>query len=119
MLNQNAPHQLGRNREKVRAILPLHALVIHQAHVGFIDQGRGLQAVAGALALHVVACQAVEFLIDDGGQPFERALVSVAPGAEQLAYVAPSRLTSLCHPLHSYELNCTAAPSSLKLQPLA
>src|SRR5271165_5950931 len=111
VLNQNAPHQLGRNGKKVRAILPLHALVIHQAHVSLIDQGRGLQHVSGTLALHVVACQAVKFLINDGGQPFERALVSVAPGAEQLAYVAPSRLASLGHPRHSYELNCTPPPS--------
>src|SRR5271165_2125688 len=103
MLNQNAPHQLGRNGKKVCAILPLHALVIHQAHVGLIDQGRGLQHETGTLALHVVARQTVEFLINDGGQPFERALVPVAPGAEQLAYVAPSRLASLCRLLHSYE----------------
>jgi hypothetical protein len=54
MFNQNAPHQLGRNSEKMGAILPLHALIIHQAHVGFINQSRRLQAVTGALAFHVV-----------------------------------------------------------------
>ena len=74
--------------------------IIHQAHVGFIDQGRGLQAVAGALAFHVAARQAVEFVINDRGQPFERALVSVAPGAEQRANVLRSRFTRLCRPLH-------------------
>ena len=87
MLHQNAPHQLGRNGEEMSAILPLHALVIHQAHIGFVDQGRGLQAVAGTLTIHVTARQAVELVINDGGQRFERALVPVAPGAQQRAYV--------------------------------
>ena len=82
------------------AILPLHALVIHQPHVGFIKQGRRLEAVAGALTLHITTRQAVEFVINDGGQPFQRALVSAAPGAKQLAYVAHSRLTRLCRSLH-------------------
>ena len=116
MLHQNAPHQLGRNREEMGAILPLHALIIHQAHVGFIDQGRGLQAVAGALAFHVAARQAVEFVINDGGQPFERALVSVAPGAEQRADVAPCRFAGV-RPLHPSWLNYTAARPVKLMQP--
>jgi hypothetical protein len=53
--------------------------------------------VTGALALHVAACQAVEFVVDDGSQSLERALVSVAPGAEELAYVAG--LFPSLHPL--------------------
>jgi hypothetical protein len=73
-------------------ILPLHALIIHKAHVGFMNQSRRLQAVTGTLAFHVAARQAVEFVINDGGQPRERALVSVAPGAEERAYVAHSRV---------------------------
>ena len=100
MLNQNAPHQLGRNREKMCAILPVHALVIDQAHVGFIDQGRGLETVAGALAFHVAPRQAVQFVINDGGQPLERALISVAPGAQERAYVVRCRFASLYNPLH-------------------
>ena len=88
MFNQNAPHQLGRNREKVGAILPLHALVIHQAHVGLIDQSRRLQAVTGALAFHVAPREAMEFVIDDGRQPVERGSVSVTPGSEQPAHLS-------------------------------
>src|SRR5260221_4194660 len=109
MLYQNTPHQLRRNGEKMGAILPLHALIIHQPHVGFIDQGRGLEAVAGALPFHVTASQAAQLVINDGSQPRERALVSVAPGAEELAYVVHSRFTGLCHPLCiAYGVNCTA-----------
>jgi hypothetical protein len=46
-------------------------------------------------ALHIAARQAVEFAMNDAGQPFERALVSAAPGAQQRAYVCHSRLTGL------------------------
>jgi hypothetical protein len=71
MFHQNAPHQLGRNREKMGAILPLHAFVVHQAHVRLIYESRRLQAVTGALASHVAPCEAAEFVIDDRGQPIE------------------------------------------------
>ena len=101
MLHQNAPHQLGRNREEMRAILPLHAFIVHQPHICFIDQGGGLQAVAGALALHVAARQAVELVINDGRHLLKRLLVSVTPCAKQHAYVVRSRLTGLCRLLHS------------------
>src|SRR5580692_3770398 len=77
------------------AILPLHALVIHQAHVGFIDQSCGLKAVSGTLASHVVTCETAEFLIDDWGQPVERGSVSVTPGAKQAADLTDWRLLSL------------------------
>jgi hypothetical protein len=67
-------------------ILPLHALVIHQAHVGLVHQSRCLQAVGGALASHVPLREAPEFVIHEGRQPVERRLISVAPGSEQPAH---------------------------------
>src|SRR5438045_2960031 len=81
------------------AILPLHSLIIHQAHIGFINQSRSLQAVAGALTFHVAARQAAQFVINDGGQPRQGPLVSIAPGAEERTYVVHSRFTGLCRPL--------------------
>ena len=87
MFDQDAPHQLSRNGKKMGAILPLHAPVIHQAHVGLINQGRRLKAVAGPLASDVALGKAVEFVIDDGGQLVERGAVSAAPGTEQAAYL--------------------------------
>ncbi len=100
MLDQNAPHQLRRNGEEVRAILPLHAPVLHQPHVRLINQRRRLQAVAGAFACHVAPCQTVQFGINNRRQPFQRAGVSAAPGTQQLADVTRSRLIRLVRPLH-------------------
>src|ERR1019366_5737450 len=88
VVNQNAPHQLGRNGEKVGAILPLHALVIHQSHVGFVDQSGGLQAMTGTFTFHVASRQAVEFVIDDWSQAVESSSISITPGSEKLGHVA-------------------------------
>jgi hypothetical protein len=70
------------------AVLPLHSLVIHQAHVGFIDQSGGLQAVTGTLTSHVASRQTVEFVIDDWSQTVERRSISITPGPEKLGYLA-------------------------------
>jgi hypothetical protein len=59
-----------------------------------------LEAVTEALAFHVAASQAVELVINDRGESFESALVSAAPGTEQLADIARSRFTRLFPLLH-------------------
>ena len=91
VVDEDAAHGLRRHRKEMGAVLPLHALVVDQPHVGFVDQRRGLQAVAGALALHVVVRQTVEFVVHDRRQPGERALVPVAPRAEQRTDVVRNR----------------------------
>src|ERR1035437_9244874 len=58
--------------------------------LGLIDQGTCLEAMSRPLASHVAPCEAVEFVINDGGQPVERAAVSVTPGSEQPAHL-PTR----------------------------
>ena len=49
VVNQNPSHELRRNGEEVGAVLPAHALVVHQPQVSFVDQGSGLQTVAGSV----------------------------------------------------------------------
>src|ERR1035441_352770 len=99
------------------AILPLHALIVHQAHVGLIHQSRRLQAVTGPLAFHVAARQAAELVINDGSQPFQRALVSIAPGSEEGAYVVHSRFTRLCRPPHPQDAELYQTTAGFFLSP--
>ena len=75
----------------MRPILPLHPLVVDQADVGLVDQRRGLEAVISSLAPHVPVGEPTEFGVHDGRQRVERALVAVAPGAEQGTDVAMKR----------------------------
>src|ERR1019366_2973315 len=88
MINQNAPHELGRNREKMGAILPLHVLVIHQPHIGFVDQGTRLEAMSRPLTSHVASREAVEFVINDWSQAVESSAISITPGPEKLGHLA-------------------------------
>jgi hypothetical protein len=57
-VHQNAPHHLRRNREELRALLPLYFRHIHQSQIDFVDQGGGLQRVVPPFAFHVAASQA-------------------------------------------------------------
>src|SRR4029078_8674886 len=86
VIYEYAPHSLRGHRIKVSAILPAHAPVFDQPHVRFVDQGRGLQRMAGTLAAHVVSSESPHLLIDEGHQVVERGLISVSPLDEQLRY---------------------------------
>jgi hypothetical protein len=52
----------------MRAVLPLHAIVIDQPHISFVDQCSCLEAVTGPLAPHVAPCKRVEFVVNDRRQ---------------------------------------------------
>ena len=77
----------------MRAILPVQISLVNQAHVGFVDQRRGLQRVVRPLQSHVPVSQPVQFLMDERRQSVERRFVSVAPIHEQLGDLSGGR----CH----------------------
>lgn len=83
MLDQDPAHQLRRDREEMGPVLPLHPVVVHEAHVGFVDQSSGLEAVSLALTSHVAVRKTSELGIDDWRELLERASIAVTPGTEQ------------------------------------
>ena len=86
--------RLGRHGEEVGPILPAHAVVPHQAQVGLVHEGGRLERVATAFTLHIAMSQAAEFLINDGGQAVERALIAIAPGTQERADVLCTQFVS-------------------------
>ena len=98
VLHEDTAHGLRRDGKEVGAILPLHARVVDQAQVRFVDEGRGLEAVPGALAPHVAAGEAVELGVHDGGQLGEGALVPFGPRAQQRTDVVRERVAHLHGP---------------------
>ena len=51
----------------VSAAVPgLNLTNIHQANVRFVDEGRGLERLAGRLLIHLVGCQPTEFAVNQG-----------------------------------------------------
>lgn len=87
VIEQNAPHNLRRNSEKLRAVLPRRARLVNQFQVGFVDERGRLQSMIRVFALHKPMRDAPEFLLDDWKKPFERMLVAVRPSREQFGDV--------------------------------
>jgi hypothetical protein len=55
-IHQDLPHQLGRDREEMRPVLP-GGIGIDQPQVSLIDKSGGLQGVARVLEAHVAMSQ--------------------------------------------------------------
>ena len=84
MVDENAPHQAGRNAEKVSAILPADAAGVRQPKERLVHQRRGLQGVAPTLTAHVPSSQAAKLRLHERCQPFERTVIAVRPRPQQL-----------------------------------
>jgi len=82
VVDQDAAHDLRRDREEVRAIRPVHILLINHADVGLIYQGSGLKRVAFSLPAHVTTGEAVELVVDQRIQLVQGGLVPFAPLSE-------------------------------------
>lgn len=59
VVHENPAHGLGGDGEEVRSTSPVHALLIHEPQVRFVDQSRGLERVPIRLATHVCRGQGV------------------------------------------------------------
>ncbi len=70
VLDEDAPHGLGRRAEEVAAAVPRLCIVMtHQAQVRFVDQGRRLKSLAGFLPGETGGGQLAEFLVDQRQEP--------------------------------------------------
>ena len=83
VIDEHAPHQAGRNPEKVRAVLPADAPGVGQPEKRLVHQRRGLQGVAAPLAAHVPSSQAAQLRLHERRQLLERAIIAVAPRPQQ------------------------------------
>ena len=70
MIDEDAAHLPGGDGEEMRAVLPgdVH---LDELDERFVDDGGGLQSVAGPLALHVAAGAVAQLLINERRQPLE------------------------------------------------
>jgi hypothetical protein len=79
MINQDSPHQLGRDAKEVSAILPTHLLLVYQPYVGLVDERRGLKGVSWVFPAHVAPCKLSELSVDERQKLIECRLVSLTP----------------------------------------
>jgi hypothetical protein len=78
-LDKDPAHQSGGHRERVRPILPVHVLRIHQPQVSLMNKGSGLEAVTRSFAAHAPSGDPLQLLMDERSQSGERGLVARPP----------------------------------------
>ena len=83
-INQNSPHHSCGNGKEMSPAVPPVRRGFDKSHIRFIDQSRRLKSMLRPLIRHVALCQPVQFLVDDGHQLLEGAIVALAPGVKQL-----------------------------------
>jgi hypothetical protein len=69
----------------VRAILPIHFVLIDQFQIRFIDQIRRLQRMPAVFVFQIPARDASQFVIHHRNQLIERSLVAAAPIQQKLS----------------------------------
>lgn len=69
VVDQDAPHRLGGDREEMRPILPVAIRLRDQAKVGFVHKRRRLQRMARTLLVHEMGRPAAEFTVNHRHQP--------------------------------------------------
>ncbi len=92
VLYEDAPHGAGRKAEKMNPILPAGLLSTDEAKIDFVDQGRWLQSMVGALLLEIAPGDAAELAGEQGHQPVEGlALAFEGPFVQQICDVVVCR----------------------------
>jgi hypothetical protein len=67
--------------------LPVRVRGVHQAQVRLIHESGCLKRVAGPFVGHVTLRQAVQLTVDQRHKLFDRALVTLTPGLQELRYL--------------------------------
>jgi hypothetical protein len=63
VIDEHLAHYLGGDREEVRPAAIVRMILPNQPHVGFVDQGRGLERVTGSLPAQVSSGQHPKFRV--------------------------------------------------------
>jgi hypothetical protein len=84
VIDENVPHHLRSDAEKVRPVFPLGRLFARQAQVCFVNQGAALEGVIGAFVAQVVTGDAAQLTVNERNELFPRILVTLPPVDEQL-----------------------------------
>jgi hypothetical protein len=88
VIDQDAPHDLGRDTKTMGAILPIDVALIAEPDVRLMNKGRRLQGVVSPLAPKLAGRHASELRVDEWQQLVERSPVAAIPIAEQCRDVA-------------------------------
>src|SRR5215218_650752 len=83
VIDQDAAHYPRGDGEKVRAVVPLDRLPVHQPDKRLVDERGRLQAVSHALSCHAASRNAVELIMDERDQPVQGAVIASSPSQQE------------------------------------
>ena len=84
-VHQDASHHPRRDREEVRAVLPLHLVGGGQPQIDLLDERRGLECVMWAFAAHVSPRQQAQLVMHERHEPIEGGCFAATPCQQQLS----------------------------------
>lgn len=82
VVHENTPHQLRRDREEVRPVLPVHLALIDDAYIDLMNQSRCLEGMLASFLAQITAGEPSQLGIDDRKEPIQRIAVAFAPVEE-------------------------------------
>ena len=85
-VDEDAAHHLRGHAEEVRAVLPAHLRLVDEPEVRLVDEGRGLEGVADALAPQVAGGEPPQLRVDERQQVFEGRALAFGEAQEQPCY---------------------------------
>jgi hypothetical protein len=80
LIDNNPPHQCGRDTKEVRATRKCCAANIHEPEIDLVNEYRWLQGDGARFAAELPAGNAAQLVIHKRHQAFEGPFVSLAPG---------------------------------------
>jgi len=86
-VDEDAAHRLGGGGEEVGAVLPVGLGVGAQPEPGLVDEGGGLECLAGRFAGHLLGSHLTQLGVDELEQTMGRVGVAVADRGEDLGHV--------------------------------
>ena len=87
-VDEHTPHRAGGDGEKVVSIVPIDLPRVVQPEERFVDEGRRLKRVAGALAAHVLRRAGSELVVQHGRHARVRGFVACVPCPQELGHLA-------------------------------
>ena len=88
VVHEQSAHRLGGYGEEVSAVLPGDPLLVHELQVRLVDDGRGLQGMAGTFLGEMTFRQSVQLVVHQGDELVESLLVPLVPGQQETGHLA-------------------------------
>jgi hypothetical protein len=86
VVNEDLAHDVGGEANEVSAVGPVDVFA-GEADISFVDEGGGLEGVAGALATHVGLGEAVKLGVNEREQAVGGGGIAGMHGFEELGYL--------------------------------